>query len=101
MEKERMKYYKVIVGNGRTYVTSHDLEFDIITTIHKWVVVKTVDGKKVWINLDNIASIEVMDEYIEEPSETQQIVNATINAFMGLDAKKVETIKLDEEERKE
>lgn len=91
-----MTFYKIIAGNGRTYVTSDEIEgiFNPPPCV-EWRRIRTVEGKIVYINLHNIAAIEVQDEYVREPSEIEQIVGATLNGLFGK-PKQIDTIDLGE-----
>lgn len=90
-----MTFYKIIAGNGRTYVTSDEIGRHLDTPGTEWIRIRTVEGNAVFINLHNIAAIEVQDEYVREPSEIEQIVGATLNGLFGK-PKQIETIDLGE-----
>lgn len=78
-----MTYYKIIAGNGRTYTTENDISRDLERPGTEWIRIRTTDGRIVFINLTNIAAIETMDSEVREPSEIEQIVNATFNNLFG------------------
>lgn len=90
-----MTFYKIIAGNGRTYTTSQDIECDLWRPGTEWICISTVEGDTVFINLRNIASIEANEVYVREPSETEQIIDATLNRMFGK-PKQIDTIDLGE-----
>lgn len=91
-----MTFYKIIAGNGRTYTTSQDIECDLWRPGTEWIRIRTVEGNTVFINLRNIAAIEAKEEDVREPSEIEQIVNATLNGLFGNKPKQIDTIDLGE-----
>ena len=91
-----MTFYKIIAGNGRTYTTSQDVEYDLWRPGTEWIRIRTVEGNTVFINLRNIAAIEAKEEDVREPSEIEQIVNATLNGLFGNKPKQIDTIDLGE-----
>lgn len=91
-----MTFYKIIAGNGRTYTTSQDIECDLWRPGTEWIRIWTVEGNTVFINLRNIAAIEAKEEDVREPSEIEQIVNATLNGLFGNKPKQIDTIDLGE-----
>lgn len=90
-----MTYYKIIAGNGRTYTTENDISRYLERPGTEWIRIRTTDGRIVFVNLTNIAAIETMDENVREPSEIEQIVNATLNGLFGK-PKQIDTIDLGE-----
>ena len=91
-----MTFYKIIAGNGRIYTTSEDIEYDLLRPGTEWINIRTVEGNTVFINLRNIAAIEAKEEDVREPSEIEQIVNATLNGLFGNKPKQIDTIDLGE-----
>lgn len=91
-----MTFYKIIAGNGRIYTTSQDIECDLYRPGTEWIRIQTVEGDTVFINLHNIACIEAKEEDVREPSEIEQIVNATLNGLFGNKPKQIDTIDLGE-----
>lgn len=91
-----MTFYKIIAGNGRIYTTSQDIECDLYRPGTEWIRIRTVEGDTVFINLRNIAAIEAKEEDVREPSEIEQIVNATLNGLFGNKPKQIDTIDLGE-----
>lgn len=91
-----MTFYKIIAGNGRIYTTSQDIECDLYRPGTEWIRIRTVEGDTVFINLRNIAAIEAKEEDVHEPSEIEQIVNATLNGLFGNKPKQIDTIDLGE-----
>lgn len=91
-----MMYYKFIMGN-RSYTTRdayvesmiYDPKFEVIDCT-------TTDGKRVIINKRNVLAVELSDEEVHEPSEIEQIVNATLNGLFGSKPKQIDTIDLGE-----
>lgn len=90
-----MTYYKIIAGNGRTYVTTDDVPRMLSVSGDEWARIRTTDGKTVYVNMSNIAVIESMENHVDEPSEIEQIVGATLNGLFGK-PKQTETIDLGE-----
>lgn len=90
-----MTFYKIIAGNGRTYTTSQDIECDLCRPGTEWIRIRTTEGDTVFVNLRNIACIEAKEEDLREPSEIEQIVNATLNGLFGK-PKQIDTIDLGE-----
>lgn len=92
-----MTFYKIIAGNGRTYTTSQDIECDLWRPGTEWINIRTVEGNTVFINLRNIAAIEASEVYVREPSETEQVIDATLNRMFGFGKpKQIDTIDLGE-----
>ena len=78
-----MTFYKIIAGNGRIYTTSQDIECDLCRPCTEWIRIRTVEGSTVFVNLRNIAAIEASEVYVREPSDTEQIIDATLNRMFG------------------
>lgn len=85
-----MTYYKIIAGNGRTYITQDNIDRHLDMPGAEWIRITTTEGKIVFINLRNIACIEASKGEVREPSEIEQIVNATFNNLFGK-TKSIET----------
>lgn len=90
-----MTFYKIIAGNGRTYVTSDEISRHLDRPGTEWIRIRTVEGDTVFVNLRNIAAIEAKEEDVREPSEIEQIVSATLNGLFGK-PKQINTIDLGE-----
>ena len=90
-----MTFYKIIAGNGRIYVTSDEISRHLDRPGAEWIRIRTVEGNIVFVNLHNIAAIEAKEEDLREPSEIEQIVNATLNGLFGK-PKQIDTIDLGE-----
>lgn len=90
-----MTFYKIIAGNGRTYVTSDEISRHLDRPGTEWIRIRTVEGNTVFINLRNIAAIEAKEEDVREPSEIEQIVSATLNGLFGK-PKQIDTIDMGE-----
>lgn len=91
-----MTFYKIIAGNGRIYVTSDEIGRHLDRPGTEWIRIRTVEGSTVFVNLRNIAAIEAKEEDVREPSEIEQIVNATLNGLFGNKPKQIDTIDLGE-----
>lgn len=91
-----MTYYKFIMGN-RSYTTKDAyIERMIYNPEFVFIDCTTTDGKKVIINKRNVLAVEVSDEEVREPSEIEQIVDATLNGLFGNKPKQIDTIDLGE-----
>lgn len=90
-----MTFYKIIAGNGRTYVTGDEISRHLDRPGTEWIRIRTVEGSTVFINLRNIAAIEAKEEDVREPSEIEQIVSATLNGLFGK-PKQIDTIDMGE-----
>lgn len=90
-----MTFYKIIAGNGRAYVTNDEISRHLDTPGTEWIRIRTVEGDTVFINLRNIAAVEASEVYVREPSETEQVIDATLNRIFGK-PKQIDTIDLGE-----
>lgn len=90
-----MTFYKIIAGNGRTYVTGNEISKYLDTPGTEWIRIRTTEGDTVFVNLRNIACIEAKEEDVREPTEIEQIVSATLNGLFGK-PKQIDTIDLGE-----
>lgn len=91
-----MTYYKFIMGN-RSYTTKDAyVERMIYNPEFVFIDCTTTEGKRVIINKRNVLAVELSDEEVHEPSEIEQIVDATLNGLFGNKPKQIDTIDLGE-----